>query len=182
MRDKDAAIAAILLAECAAQCKTKGRTLRDYLDAIYRQFGYFCEVQKSTYREGAQGNRDIAQIMAGLRANPPSQIGGRDVIAVIDRQTGMARHLKTRAEQPIDGPKGNVLIFTFTEAGHTRVTARPSGTEPKIKYYVSATSADHPDLASGDLQKTKASIDQLAAQIITGMLKTADVMLGNGNR
>lgn len=177
VRDKDAAIAAVLLSECAAQCKTKGRTLRDYLDAIYRQFGYFCEVQKSTYREGAQGNREIAQIMAGLRTNPPSRIGGRDVVSVIDRQTGLARNLKTGTEHTIDGPKGNVLIFTFTEAGHTRVTARPSGTEPKIKYYVSATSADHPGLASGDLQQTKASVDQLAAQIITGMLEAANGML-----
>ncbi|MBT3603863.1 MAG: phospho-sugar mutase [Candidatus Latescibacteria bacterium] len=178
VRDKDAAAAAVLLSECAAQLKSEGKTVREYLDNIYRQFGYFHESQKATYREGAQGNREITQIMIGLRENSPTQIGGHEVVEVIDYQSGQAKNLKTGAIRTLDAGKGNVLAFTFTEAGHTRVTARPSGTEPKIKYYISATSADHPQLASNDLVQSKQNIDSLANEIITGMLEAADQALG----
>lgn len=174
VRDKDAAIAAVLLAECAAQLKSQGRTVREYLDEIYRTFGYFCDIQKSTYRTGAQGNAEIARIMQGLRQNPPRAIGGHEVIEVIDYQTLTARHLQTGNVRALNGTAGNVLAFTFTERGHTRVTARPSGTEPKIKYYVSATSADRADLARRDLNRTRANVDHLAEEIIHGMLHTAE--------
>jgi phosphoglucomutase len=174
VRDKDAASAAVLLSECAAQLKTEGKTVRDYLDNIYEQFGYFHESQQATYREGAQGNREIAQIMMGLRKNPPTQIGGHDVVEVIDYQSGEANNHKTDTTRTLDAAKGNVLAFTFTDQGHTRVTARPSGTEPKIKYYISTTSADHPDLTSGAIAQTKHSIDALANEIIDGMLQSAD--------
>ena len=177
VRDKDAAIAAVLLAECAAELKRQGRTLRDYLDDIYRAFGYFCEVQKSTFREGARGNEEIAQIMNGLRQNPPAEIGGHKVVEVIDRQTNTVRNLQTNTTRTIQGSTGNVLAFTLTAEGHTRVTARPSGTEPKIKYYVSATSADYPDLAGEDLTQTRENIDQLAEEIINGMLDSAEYAL-----
>ena len=177
VRDKDAAAAAVLLSECAANLKTQGKTVRQYLDEIYAQFGYFHESQQSTYREGAQGNREIAQIMIGLRENPPTQIGGHDVVEVIDYQSGEAKNLKTGTTRTLNSAKGNVLAFTFTDPGHTRVTARPSGTEPKIKYYVSTTSADHPNLTTDDLSKTKQNIDNLANEIITGMLQAADATL-----
>ncbi len=174
VRDKDAAVAAVLLAECAAKLKRQGRTLRDYLDDIYRAFGYFCEVQKSTYREGARGNEEIAQIMTGLREDPPAEIGGYRVIEVVDHQTNIVRNVQTGTTRAIQGATGNVLAFTFTEEGHTRVTARPSGTEPKIKYYVSASSADCADLAGEDLAQTRENIDQLAYEIISGMLVSAE--------
>lgn len=177
VRDKDAAAAAVLLSECAAQLKAEGKTVREYLDNIFKQFGYFHESQKATYREGAQGNREITQIMIGLRENSPTQIGGHDVVEVIDYQSGQAKNLKTGRTRTLDSSKGNVLAFTFTDAGHTRVTARPSGTEPKIKYYISATSADHPQLASDDLTQSKQNIDTLANEIIDGMLQAADQAL-----
>ena len=177
VRDKDAAIAAVLLAECAAELKRQGRTLRDYLDDIYRAFGYFCEVQKSTFREGARGNEEIAQIMNGLRQNPPAEIGGHKVVEIIDRQTNTVRNLQTGTTRIVQGATGNVLVFTLTEEGHTRVTARPSGTEPKIKYYVSATSADRADLTGEDLTQTRENIDQLAQEIINGMLDSAEYAL-----
>lgn len=177
VRDKDAASAAVLLSECAAQLKAQGKTVREYLDEIYTKFGYFHESQKSTYREGAQGNREIAQIMIGLRDNPPTQIGGHNVVEVIDYQSGEAKNLKTGTTRRLDAAKGNVLSFTFTDPGHTRVTARPSGTEPKIKYYISTTSADHPTLATSDLAQTKQNIDTLASEIISGMLQAANATL-----
>ena len=169
VRDKDAAIAAVLLAECAAQLKSQGRTVRDYLDEIYRTFGYFCDIQKSAYRAGAQGDEEIAQIMRGLRQNPPRAIGGHEVIEIIDYQTLAARRLQTGNTRTIDGTAGNVLAFTFTERGHTRVTVRPSGTEPKIKYYASATSADR-----ADMPHTHSTIDRLADDLIRGMLDAAE--------
>lgn len=177
VRDKDAAVAAVLLAECAAQLKRQGRTLRDYLDDIYRAFGYFCEVQKSTYREGARGNEEIAQIMTGLRQNPPAEIGGCKVVEVVDRQTNTVCNVQTGTTRAIQGATGNVLAFTFTEEGHTRVTARPSGTEPKIKYYVSASSADRADLAGEELAQTRQNVDQFACEIVNGMLDSAEQAL-----
>ena len=177
VRDKDAAVAAILLAECAAQLKRQGRTLRDYLDDIYRAFGYFCEVQKSTYREGARGNEEIAQIMNGLRENPPAEIGEHKVVEVIDRLTNTVHNVQTGTTRTIQGATGNVLAFTLSEKGHTRVTARPSGTEPKIKYYVSATSADRADLAGDDLEQTRQNVDQFAQEIVNGMLVSAKCAL-----
>jgi phosphomannomutase len=80
-------------------------------------------------------------------------------------------------EREVIGDRGNVMAFTFTEAGNTRVTARPSGTEPKIKYYVSATSADIARPANEDLVDTKAAIDELAEEIAEGILEAADAAL-----
>ncbi len=174
VRDKDAASAAILLCECTAQLRSQGKSVRQYLDEIYEEFGYYREKQKSTYREGAQGSREIAEIMSGLRSNPPLEIGNHQVVEVIDRQIGEAKNLITGESRQVEGVAGNVLAFTFTDSGHTRVTARPSGTEPKIKYYVSATSADHPDLTESDLTRTKSNVDRLAEEIINGMLKAAE--------
>lgn len=180
-RDKDAAVAAVLLCECAATLKTRGRTLRDYLDEIYAKYGYYREIQRSVHRTGAQGSRDIVHIMESLRSRPPRQIGGIDVAEIIDRRTGKALNLRTGSIRTIEGATGDVIAFTFTPAGHTRVTARPSGTEPKIKYYVSAASVDHPHLCGSGLEETKTAIDRLAARILTGMVDEAESRLGTGS-
>jgi phosphoglucomutase len=176
LRDKEAATG-VLLAECAAVLKKQGRTIRDELDEIYRTYGYFREIQRSVTRTGASGNREISAIMKGLRETPPQIIGGYTVNEVIDRQTGKALNPRTGALQPVDGDRGNILIFTFSDVGHTRVTARPSGTEPKIKYYVSATSLDQPDQTTDDLQATRQSIDKMADEIIEGMLNRSKELL-----
>lgn len=180
-RDKDAAVAAVLLCECAAALKARGRTLRDYLDEIYAEYGYFREIQRSVIRTGARGSRDIVHIMESLRSNPPSQIGGCEVVEIIDRRTGKALNLRTGSVRTIEGATGNVIAFTFTPAGHTRVTARPSGTEPKIKYYVSAASVDHPHPCGASPQDTKNAVDRLAARILSGMVDEAESRLGTGN-
>ena len=177
IRDKDAATG-VLLAECAAVMKRQGRTLRDYLDDVYREYGYFREIQKAVSREGASGNREITAIMKGLREHPPKTIGGRSVYEVVDRQTGRAYNTQTGKTRAVEGDQGNILIFTFTDVGHTRVTARPSGTEPKIKYYVSASSVDHPQLASEELNTTRRAVDQLAEDIIQGIITVSNDILG----
>ena len=180
-RDKDAAVAAVLLCECAATLKARGRTLRDYLDEIYEEYGYFREIQRSVLRTGAQGSRDTVHIMESLRSHPPRQIGGCEIAEIIDRRTGQALNPSTGSIRTIEGLKGDVIAFTFTPAGHTRVTARPSGTEPKIKYYVSAASVDHPQLCGPGLEETKKEIDRLAARILEGMVGEAESRIGEGS-
>lgn len=177
VRDKDAASAAMILADLAATIKAEGSTVRAYLDAIYAEHGYYREIQKSVTRDGASGSRDIQHIMKTLRESPPTEIAGRKVALVIDRQEGKATNPGTGDVTTVDGDKGNVLAFTLSEAGHTRVTARPSGTEPKIKYYVSATSQDLTDLAGDDLVTTKANVDRAAEEILAGMAEVAEATL-----
>jgi len=161
IRDKEAATG-ILLAEYAALVKEEGRTLRDELDGIYRTYGYFREVQRSVALPGAEGARRIEGIMAALRDAPPRRIGGRAVCRVIDRHSGQALDLRTGTTSPVEGDRADILVFTFSEAGHTRVIARPSGTEPTIKCYVSA--------ASVDIAGTREAIDGLAESILSAMI------------
>ncbi len=176
IRDKEAATG-VLLVECAAVLKAQGQTLWDYLDEIYRTYGYFQQVQTSTCRDGAEGVREIAAIMGGLRRRPPEAIGGHRVVDVIDRSTGQTTNLSNGARRPVAGDAGNLLIFSFTEAGHTRVAVRPSGTEPKIKYYISASSRDIPELVSEDWEATRAAVDAFADDVVSGILSAAEKAL-----
>lgn len=162
IRDKEAATG-ILLAEFAARAKRENRTLREELDEIYRTYGYFREVQRSVALPGAEGARRIEDIMAALRAEPPERIGGRVVCRVIDRLSGQARDLRSGTTRPVAGERVNILVFTFSVAGHTRVIVRPSGTEPTIKYYVSASSVD--------MDGTRNSIDSLAESVLDAMIE-----------
>lgn len=172
IRDKEAATG-ILLAEYAALAKRDNRTLRDELDDIYRTHGYFREVQRSVALPGAEGTRRIEDIMAALRAKPPRRIGGQAVCRMIDRQSGRAHDLRTGTTGPGAGERVNILIFTFSEAGHTRVIVRPSGTEPTIKYYVSASSVDlgGTRISPHDLDGISESIDSLAESILDAMVE-----------
>ena len=161
IRDKEAATG-ILLAEYAAEAKKGNRTLRDELDDIYRKYGYFKEVQRSIALPGAGGTRKIASIMAALRASPPGEIGGLAVCCMIDRLSGKTLEPSTGTIDSIDGDRVNILVFTFSEAGHTRVIVRPSGTEPTIKHYVSASSVD--------MDGNRKSIDNLAESILGALI------------
>lgn len=169
IRDKEAATG-ILLAEYAALLKRENRTLRDALDEIYRTYGYFREVQRSVVLPGAAGARRIARIMGALRERPPKRIGGRAVCRMIDRQSGQARDLRTRTTGPAAGERVNILVFTFSEAGHTRIIVRPSGTEPTIKYYVSASTVD----MDGDRE----SIDSLAKSVLAATIELCEQLQG----
>lgn len=86
-------------------------------------------------------------------------------------------NLSNGAQRQVAGEAGNLLIFSFTEAGHTRAAVRPSGTEPKIKYYISASSLDIPDLASEDWEATRAAVDVFADELVSGMLLAAEDVL-----
>ena len=128
VRDKDAVNASMLCCEMTAWYKAKGMTLAQAMDALYEKYGYYRNDLASFTFEGAEGMQKMASIMENLRANPPKTLDGKAVVKVVDYQTG------------VNGlPKSNVLEFQ-TDA--TKVLVRPSGTEPKVKVYLSARAAN----------------------------------------
>ena len=176
IRDKEAATG-ILLAEYSALLKRDHRTLRDALDDIYREYGYFRDVHHSVVLPGADGTRRISGIMAALRASPPGELGGRTVCRMIDRQSRLGRDLRTGATAQVGGSPVNILAFTFSEAGHTRVIVRPSGTEPTIKYYVSASTVDI-DGSRDYIDGSRDYIDGLAESILADMIAYCEQLEG----
>ena len=128
VRDKDAVNASMLCCEMTAWYKAKGQTLAQAMDVLYEKYGYYRNDLASFTFEGAEGMQKMASIMENLRANPPKTLDGKAVVKVVDYQTG------------VNGlPKSNVLEFQ-TDA--TKVLVRPSGTEPKVKVYLSARAAN----------------------------------------
>ena len=137
VRDKDAATAILLTCEIAAQMKANGKSLYEKMLELYEKYGYYKEELISLVKKGIDGAQQIKDIMAGLRNNPLSEIDGEKVVLVEDYQTSKSfNYSQTETEiETLDIPKSNVLIY-YTENG-TKVAARPSGTEPKIKFYIS---------------------------------------------
>lgn len=133
-RDKDAAVAAMFLAELAAQLKASGQTLHHKLDAIYWQYGYHAESQISVVMPGSDGMRQMAALMAGFRGDPPRRLAGLEVLRVRDYQD-LTEFAPGAARQPLDGPRGDMVMLDLQAEG-TYVAIRPSGTEPKVKYYM----------------------------------------------
>ncbi|MBQ9517477.1 MAG: phospho-sugar mutase [Eubacterium sp.] len=134
-RDKDAVVASMLICEMAAFYKSKGMNLVDVMNSLYDEFGYYNNTVESYTFEGAAGMEKMAGIMDGLRANSPAEIGGYKVIAVSDYKTSTTT-FTDGGEEKIDLPKSNVLAFALD--GGNKVIVRPSGTEPKIKAYITA--------------------------------------------
>jgi phosphomannomutase len=132
VRDKDGIGAALVAAELAAVLKSEGKTLLDALEQLARRYGLFVSSQRSITMPGTDGAAKIGELMARLRANAPSKLGPFEVVAVADYQASV-RTPKGGEAQTIDLPKSNVLVYELE--GGSRVIARPSGTEPKIKFY-----------------------------------------------
>ena len=135
IRDKDAVSAVALLCEMAAYEKSKGRTLFDKMIELYVQYGFYYENLISITKKGMNGQQEIAQMMEGYRQSPPSVINGSKVVSLLDYELQKGTNLLTGATWEIQLPKSNVLQFV-TEDG-SKISARPSGTEPKIKFYFS---------------------------------------------
>lgn len=135
-RDKDAIVASMLVCELAASLKLQGKNILDALADIYSTYGYYLAHVQSIELTGADAMEKAAKMMADLRANVPAAIGGAAVTGVRDYKTSMARDLATGEETVIDLPKSNVLELLLGEKGS--VIARPSGTEPKVKFYYTA--------------------------------------------
>lgn len=156
VRDKDAVSSCVLMAEIAAWAKDQGKSLYDLLKAIYVEYGFSKEKMKYIVREGQQGQVEIQNLMKQFRTNPPQTLGGSKLAVVKDYQTLTERNVLTGAETIIDQKvTSNVLQF-FTEDG-TKISVRPSGTEPKIKFYIEVSDTMH---SIGDFEAANARTDE----------------------
>lgn len=135
VRDKDAATATLLACEIAANMKARGSSIYKKLLELYTEHGLYREELISLVRKGIEGEMQIKQMMVDLRENPLREINGEKVVLIEDYQSSVSKNTQDRTEDTIDIPKSNVLIH-YTEDG-TKIAARPSGTEPKIKFYIS---------------------------------------------
>ena len=135
VRDKDAVAATLLICELAAQAKAKGSTVYKELLKLYVDNGFYKEHLVSLTKKGMDGLQEINQMMIDMRENPMKEINGQRVIMLEDYQSSIAKNLLTNEESQMDIPKSNVLIY-YMEDG-SKICARPSGTEPKIKFYIS---------------------------------------------
>lgn len=151
-RDKDAVVASMLICEMAAYYKTKNMNLVDVMNSLYEEFGFYTNVVESYTFEGASGMEKMASIMDGLRANAPSKIAGYDVVSVSDYETSKTVFANGRADEKIELPKSNVLAYGLTDGN--KLIVRPSGTEPKIKAYITAVG------------KSREEADSIAAKLI----------------
>ncbi|MCM8570776.1 phospho-sugar mutase [Gramella jeungdoensis] len=135
VRDKDAVTATLLACEIAAKMKDEGNSFYKKLLELYTKYGLYREELISLVKKGIQGEKEIKQMLIDLRENPWEEIDGEKVVLVEDYKTSIAKNVQDHTEHTIDIPKSNVLIY-YTENG-TKIAARPSGTEPKIKFYIS---------------------------------------------
>ncbi|MBS1653549.1 MAG: phospho-sugar mutase [Bacteroidetes bacterium] len=164
IRDKDAVSAVALLCEMAAYEKEKGRSLFQKLVDLYVQYGFYKENLISITKKGMDGQQQIAAMMEGYRKNPPTKIDGVDVAQLLDYELKLGKNLKTGEEWEIKLPKSNVLQFVLTDG--SKISARPSGTEPKIKFYFSVNTKLS-DAASFD--KVQNELDEKIQRIIADM-------------
>ncbi|MEP2774137.1 MAG: phospho-sugar mutase [Fulvivirga sp.] len=162
VRDKDAVASCAMIAEMVAHAKSNGMSLYNMLMEMYCTFGFYKEHLISITKKGKKGSEEIAEMMTAFRQNPPTSFAGSRVVEVLDYQTSIATNTKTNATSPIELPTSNVLQF-ITEDGY-KISARPSGTEPKIKFYISVNQKlEDPskfDEVSSSLKDLIASIEQ----------------------
>jgi phosphomannomutase len=160
IRDKDGAIAALLLCECAATCKRDGQTLFDRLEQIWRTHGYHREQTGNLYAEGSSGRRAIAAVMDRLRREPPSRFASLAVESSVDRLAPRETGWRTR------DLTGDVVVYELAGAGRgCRLVFRPSGTEPKIKVY--ALAHGRPGIEdAGEAAREREAVDALVAEVL----------------
>lgn len=139
-RDKDAVVGSMLICEMAAYYKSQGKTLLEVMADIYAEYGYYCNTVKSYEFDGAAGMKKMQQIMDNLRANPPKDLAGAQITYTADYETGVEKDIESGTESKTDLPKSNVLAYKAK--GGSGLIVRPSGTEPKIKAYITAIGTD----------------------------------------
>ena len=164
IRDKDAISAVALLCEMAAYEKNKGRSLFEKLIDLYVEYGFYKENLISITKKGMNGAAEIAAMMEGYRKNPPLTIAGTAVQTLLDYELQKGKNLQTGKEWTIDLPKSNVLQFELADG--TKISARPSGTEPKIKFYFSV---NEPLMSAAKFDTTEKILDDKIANIIKEM-------------
>jgi len=163
VRDKDAVTATLLVCEIAAQRKQNGGCLLTYLENIFSEYGYYQEHLISIVKKGKKGAEEIAAMMKNFRENPYSEIAGSKVIRLEDYLLSKAKNFVSNTSEIIDIPKSNVLIY-YTEDG-SKIAMRPSGTEPKIKFYISVNTK------SEDSADAKATLQEKLEAIIAVLNK-----------
>lgn len=164
VRDKDAVAATLLVCEIAAQAKANGSTVYKELIKLYVDNGFYKEHLVSITKKGMEGLQQISQMMIDLRENPLQEINGQRVIMVEDYQSSIAKNLLDGTESEMAIPKSNVLIY-YTEDG-SKICARPSGTEPKIKFYISVNTTLE---AVEDFVEVQEVLDEKIKNIIASM-------------
>ncbi|MCA6489310.1 MAG: phospho-sugar mutase, partial [Chitinophagaceae bacterium] len=149
-----------LLCEMAAYEKSKGRTLFEKLIDLYIEYGFYYESLISITKKGMNGQKEIAEMMENYRKQPPQQLAGSPVVQLLDYQLQQSTHLLTGEKKPIALPKSNVLQFITADG--SKISARPSGTEPKIKFYFSVN-APLPNKEAYEtvLEQLKSKIDHI---------------------
>lgn len=164
IRDKDAVSAVALLCEMAAVEKANGKSLFDKMIDMYLQYGFYLESLISITKKGMNGAKEIADMMSNYRTNPPATINGSKVVELLDYEMQTGKNLVSGEVWPINLPKSNVLQF-ITEDG-SKISARPSGTEPKIKFYFSVkTTLEN----RADFDAKNAELEARIAAIVSDM-------------
>jgi len=161
VRDKDAISAVALLCEMAAYEKDKGRSLYDKLIDLYVQWGFYKEHLISITKKGMDGQKQIADMMERFRSNPPKNLNNSPVVQLLDYERREGKNLQTGETWEIKLPKSNVLQFIL--ADETKISARPSGTEPKIKFYFSVNTKLE---KAEDFDKKNAELDAKIKKVI----------------
>jgi phosphoglucomutase len=164
VRDKDAITSCAMIAELVAYAKDKGVSLFDMLMEVYMQYGFYYETLVSLTKKGMTGAEEIKQMMADLRSNPPKTINGSPLVSLKDYENRVETHIPTGKITPMDFEKSNVLQF-ITEDG-SKISARPSGTEPKIKFYFSV---NEPLKRKEDFDKVIQQLEQKVKSIVEEM-------------
>ncbi len=175
-RDKDASVAALYVLELAGELKSEGKTLLDQLEQLYLNCGYFCEGQKSIYCEGPTGKARIDGLMQTLRDAPPAQFGSVKFTEAADYKTGRRIAIPSGTSMgTIENPRGDLLIYKSDESQPVRIqiAGRPSGTEPKIKFYFFCQS----DLINNNLADARAAGDKAMKDVQMALSEWAQSML-----
>jgi phosphomannomutase len=160
VRDKDAVTSTLLACEIAAQAKAEGISVYKKLIDLYIEHGFYKERLVSITKKGMEGAQEIKQMMVDARKNPLKEVNGSKVIRIEDYQLSIVKDLVSGKETTIDIPKSNVLIY-YTEDG-SKIALRPSGTEPKIKFYISVnTTLDNLAAFKATEQKLEMRIDSI---------------------
>jgi phosphoglucomutase len=164
VRDKDAISACALIAEMAAVAKDRGQSLFEMMVEMYTQHSFYKEELVSFTKKGQRGAEEIQQMMADMRANPPQTIAGSRVLEVSDYKFSTRKNLLTGEESKLDLESSNVLQY-LTEDG-SKISARPSGTEPKIKFYISV---NEPLKSEEDFEAVDQQLNQKIEQILVDL-------------
>ncbi|MEM6689400.1 MAG: phospho-sugar mutase [Planctomycetota bacterium] len=162
-RDKDGAVASMLMCELAAKLKAEGKSMHDLLADLHRQHGYHCETLINLFMEGSEGMAAMKALMKRFREDPPKSLAGIEVAAIRDYAAGTTRSTADGSTEPLSGPTGELIIMDLADEGNY-VAVRPSGTEPKIKLYVftrlSPEESSDLDVARGTLATRLESLEK----------------------